>query len=316
MWPGTTTTGMEETSSPVTMTTVVSTTTMMPEDTGDTMGDTDSGPPPPCGNGEIDDGEVCDDGNDLNNDSCLSNCVQATCGDGVLWTEEQKEACDDGNDDVNDGCAMCAEAACGDGFVYEGVEACDDGDFENGDGCDNDCKQSPPLYIFVTSGKWQGNLGGLQGADDKCMEAAEDGGLPDATYRAWLSVKDMAARDRIKHAQVPYILRDGTVVADSWDDLLLNGVEFPVNLEEDGGVSMTESVCMPGLNLAWTNTISNGTPFSAITDCTGWTKITGPAAYGSTSQKGLQWSLECANFMDMNACGELLPLYCIQEPMM
>jgi cysteine-rich repeat protein len=45
---------------------------------------------------------VCDDGNDDDNDDCLSTCVAASCGDGFVWAGN--EDCDDANDVDNDGC--------------------------------------------------------------------------------------------------------------------------------------------------------------------------------------------------------------------
>ena len=48
-----------------------------------------------CGNGVLDEGEACDDGNTDDADGCTSACeVQAVCGNGVL---EDGEQCDDGN---------------------------------------------------------------------------------------------------------------------------------------------------------------------------------------------------------------------------
>ncbi|MEY3015334.1 MAG: hypothetical protein RIT45_4069, partial [Pseudomonadota bacterium] len=55
-----------------------------------------------CGNGEVEDGEQCDDGNKNDNDGCLNTCRVATCGDGKV--QEGKEACDDGNTDDDDEC--------------------------------------------------------------------------------------------------------------------------------------------------------------------------------------------------------------------
>ena len=46
----------------------------------------ESFPPPACGNGVLDDGEECDDGNNSNNDACLNTCQSATCSDGY-WAE-------------------------------------------------------------------------------------------------------------------------------------------------------------------------------------------------------------------------------------
>jgi cysteine-rich repeat protein len=55
-----------------------------------------------CGNGNVDGGEECDDGNDEETDDCLPTCSSATCGDGVVW--EGVEECDDGNGVDDDAC--------------------------------------------------------------------------------------------------------------------------------------------------------------------------------------------------------------------
>ncbi|MAO82303.1 MAG: hypothetical protein CMH50_00235 [Myxococcales bacterium] len=81
-------------------------------------------PPAACGNGITDEGEACDDGNDINTDPCTNQCQLNRCGDGWLGPGE---ACDDGNDDEQDACRSCRLPTCGDGIVQEG-EACDDGD--------------------------------------------------------------------------------------------------------------------------------------------------------------------------------------------
>ncbi|ELV09803.1 Acetylcholinesterase collagenic tail peptide [Tupaia chinensis] len=51
---------------------------------------------------------------------------RGTCGDGVLQPGEE---CDDGNDSMGDGCIRCHRAYCGDGHRHEGVEDCDGSDF-------------------------------------------------------------------------------------------------------------------------------------------------------------------------------------------
>jgi cysteine-rich repeat protein len=48
-----------------------------------------------CGNGHIDSGERCDDGNTDDTDACISTCVPARCGDGVV--EIGVEDCDSFN---------------------------------------------------------------------------------------------------------------------------------------------------------------------------------------------------------------------------
>jgi cysteine-rich repeat protein len=60
-----------------------------------------------CGDGAIDSGEQCDDGNLIDGDGCSSTCHPdaGTCGNSVV---DAGEACDDGNDLDNDGCDRCA----------------------------------------------------------------------------------------------------------------------------------------------------------------------------------------------------------------
>ncbi|KAB0373722.1 hypothetical protein FD755_013978, partial [Muntiacus reevesi] len=51
---------------------------------------------------------------------------RGSCGDGVLQLGEE---CDDGNTDSGDDCIRCRRAYCGDGHRHRGVEDCDGSDF-------------------------------------------------------------------------------------------------------------------------------------------------------------------------------------------
>lgn len=128
--------------------------------------------PPGCGDGELADDEVCDDGNVESDDGCAANClalepgfscaepgkaciVIARCGDGLVAPSEQ---CDDGNTEDGDGCSgrcrvelgsecngapsVCTETVCGDG-EQKGAEACDDGNQLPFDGCSALCLREP-----------------------------------------------------------------------------------------------------------------------------------------------------------------------------
>jgi cysteine-rich repeat protein len=87
-----------------------------------------------CGNGVLDSGEDCDDGNTVA-DAC-TQCRSAACGNGRV---EGDEECDDGNLIDHDACTECRNPICGDGIQDVGAEECDDGNARPGDGC-TDCR--------------------------------------------------------------------------------------------------------------------------------------------------------------------------------
>ncbi|MGB1276952.1 MAG: hypothetical protein ACPG77_14505, partial [Nannocystaceae bacterium] len=115
--------------------------------------------PAMCGNGEVESGEECDDGNANSDDAaCTSTCVAASCGDGFV--HDGVEVCDDGvNNNSYEGCAsdcMALGPYCGDGLP-NGGEPCDDGNEANGDGCNTDCVVSgSPVWDDVYPGEDHG----------------------------------------------------------------------------------------------------------------------------------------------------------------
>lgn len=115
-----------------------------------------------CGDGVLDPGEACDDGNTTPSDGCSASCAlepgyqcptpgspctPATCGNGL---KEGLEQCDDGNQRPYDGCYNCllevscptigspCVPVCGDGIKFPG-EQCDDGNLRDNDGCSSAC---------------------------------------------------------------------------------------------------------------------------------------------------------------------------------
>jgi cysteine-rich repeat protein len=98
-----------------------------------------------CGNGVLDPGERCDDGNNVSGDGCPADCGPA-CGDGVV---DPGEMCDDG-DHAGGLCGSdCrftgATGRCGDGVRDRG-EACDDGNLDSQDGCSSRCTIEAPIW--------------------------------------------------------------------------------------------------------------------------------------------------------------------------
>ncbi len=88
--------------------------------------------------------EQCDDGNQSNDDDCLSSCNLNTCGDGYVDGQApQTEACDgDGNGTPGETAACnsnCTASSCGDGIKNASDnEQCDDGNQSNNDDCPSD----------------------------------------------------------------------------------------------------------------------------------------------------------------------------------
>ena len=136
----------------------------------DGSGCVDSDVEPACGDGMLNPGEACDDGNAESGDGCAANCdavengyacptpgedcvSTVVCGDGKVTGTE---TCDDHNAESADGCSAscqlepgwvcpvigvaCEAAMCGDGIIA-GNEQCEDGDAppDSGDGCDANC---------------------------------------------------------------------------------------------------------------------------------------------------------------------------------
>jgi len=61
-----------------------------------------------CGDGNIDAGEQCDDGGNVDGDGCTAACVEEVCGDDTV-NDSGTEQCDDGNTESFDGCSAICE---------------------------------------------------------------------------------------------------------------------------------------------------------------------------------------------------------------
>jgi cysteine-rich repeat protein len=81
-----------------------------------------------CGDGMLQQGEACDDGNRIDGDGCSADCKSnETCGNGII-DEAAGEVCDDRNTVSGDGCSADCKSreGCGNGSV-EPDEECDTG---------------------------------------------------------------------------------------------------------------------------------------------------------------------------------------------
>jgi len=108
---------------------------------------------PYCGNGNLDSGEECDDGNNINGDGCSAICEteipQSICGNGII---ECNEECDDGNDNgikcdnSNSDCDYCSSSC-----ELVTLDEEDDDDDDN----DNDDKDNKITFISSCEPEWE-----------------------------------------------------------------------------------------------------------------------------------------------------------------
>ena len=294
--------------------------------------------PQTCGDGDLGPGELCDDGNQDSTDLCTAACHPAACGDGFM---QPGELCDDSNVSDLDACtAACALNVCGDGLLYTGVEVCDeltatatcdadctlpacgdgelneaageqcdDGNLLEGDGCSSTCKSHK--VVFATAATFDGKLGGLDGADAKCQALAVSAGLP-GTYRAWISDATGSPSTRFTQSAIPYVRRDGLLVANNWADLVDGTIANKLNLSETKGVpGFDDNVCGNLKGLTLTDTATDGTLYNALGSCNNWTSSAAnmPTGGGHFSAVNNNWTA----FVCIYNCSWKKALYCFQQ---
>lgn len=162
----------------------------------------------------------------------------------------------------------------------------------NGEACVA-CKR-----IFVTNAQYDGNLGGLAGADQKCSTAAQAAGLG-GTWKAWLSDANTNAIDRIT-ANGPWYLRDNdSRVFNNKANLMTNPLT-PIRRDENDGT-------VNGFN-TWTGTRVGGT---RSTHCASWSSSAAAefGQAGSTLSNTNSWTEESAAIR----CSEQHHLYCLEQ---
>ncbi len=110
-------------------------------------------PPNTCGNGLVEAGEVCDDGNGTSGDGCSATCFVDGLPNGADCSVNGAAACASGVCDMTETPATCEAAnSCGNGLVEAG-EACDDGNGTSSDGCSASCfVDSLPIGSNCTNG--------------------------------------------------------------------------------------------------------------------------------------------------------------------
>lgn len=121
---------------------------------------------------------------------------------------------------------------------------------------------TPFKRVFVTSARFTGDLGGIAGADQKCLDAATNAGLG-GTFRAWISDGVDSPSTTFQRSTQPYQLLNGTRIADDWDDLVDGELLASIDVTETADPAT-------GPDTVWTGTFTDGTP--TFLTCTGFSQ--------------------------------------------
>ena len=160
--------------------------------------------------------------------------------------------------------------------------------------------------VFVSSAMYNGNVGGLTGADEKCQTLADASNLG-GTYMAWISTDAGSPSSRFTRSLGPYVLVNGTVVANDWNDLTDGTLAAPINTTEKNGPAPTGTACS---NLAvWSSTNANGT--SSGNACSNFTADSGSVGrWGdASSTNNGWWSARCGG----GSCSPIAPIFCFEQ---
>jgi cysteine-rich repeat protein len=254
-----------------------------------------------CGDGAVQAGEVCDDGNTDSGDGCAGNCLSdESCGNGVIDVDEE---CDCGTSAVAPGCLEANSDSPGAACRTDCLAHCGDGEVNEAEDCDS----APP--------------------DSSCLLAGFDAGRLECSA---VCTTDFGDCERFGWAEVP--LGAGAVVVDIWASpsgriYALTGIQGRL-FEFDGTTAKTATVGTPSRRL-WGRsddeiyfagrgvTLFNGTEFypqelPAATDDLVFDHIVGTPTrvYVGASDAGAIFAYDGVEWsqIDDGQCGQLTAL--------
>lgn len=164
---------------------------------------------------------------------------------------------------------------------------------------------SPYKRVFITSTLYNGNLGGVVGANRSCQDRANTAKLG-GVWKAWIS--DTTSSPATSFIQNNgYKTLDGTIIADSWKTLTSGTLSRSIFRDEYG--YFADRV----VRNVWTSTTINGSFDRSQSNCNNWTSdwSDGNAYNGGFGQDGVtdsSWTQK-----DSDICIHKLHLYCFEQ---
>lgn len=225
---------------------------------------------------------------------CRDGCCTGKKGKCIRPAQQSKTRCGtNGEICRTTNCAgVCANCGCS-----ADTAPCPTGQCCRGDGACGAC------LAFVSNTSYLGNLGGLAGADTKCQTSAAAANLP-GVYLSWLSDPTGSPSTRFTRATAPYVLPDGSVIAQDWNALTDGSLDHALNVTETGLTLSTETY-------VWTDTRVNGSLDSSTSHCNQWSQDTNAfeGNVGRTSATTGSWTRD-----GPAQCGYAKRrLYCFQQ---
>lgn len=159
-----------------------------------------------------------------------------------------------------------------------------------------------PARVFITAASYNGNLGGLSGADAKCQARANTVNLG-GTWKAWLSDDITTAASRLEHNTAGYKDLNGNYIAADWSSLTSGRLKNPININEYKRIQNSWGI--------WTNTYYDGTLMKhPSTSCNNWSSSASGVygVLGNATRTDSYWTVNSSAY-----CSSTYPLYCLEQ---